>query len=183
MSYYRDTNDMRGRNLTKGGPERPDTSGMTKASTDAEIKKWRKARKKYADGLLAAKAKMRNSLEEPDEYDDAVVPIKSKMLVPLLKEAIAARPNMSHKECAQLLHLHVHQDFLTAMIVQNAKMQCRFELFGNPTMNAQYTTAMLRESSIRGHKVKGVYKTAEDVIWRAHTTILWRSLLFDELFK
>ncbi len=91
-------------------------------------------------------------------------PIKSKMLVPLLKEALAARPNMSHKECAQLLHLHVRQDFLTAMIVQNAKMQCRFELFGNPTMNSQYTTAMLRESSIRGHKVKGIYKTAEDVM-------------------
>jgi hypothetical protein len=28
MSYYRDTNDMRGQNLTKGGPERPDTSGL-----------------------------------------------------------------------------------------------------------------------------------------------------------
>jgi len=73
MSYYRDTKDMRGRKLTKGGPERPDTSGMTKASAEAEIKKWRKARKKYTDGLLAAKAKMRNSLEEPDDYDDAVV--------------------------------------------------------------------------------------------------------------
>ncbi len=55
MSYYRDTNDMREQNLTRGGPERPDTSGMTKAGTDAEIKKWRKARKKYTDGLLAAK--------------------------------------------------------------------------------------------------------------------------------
>jgi hypothetical protein len=30
MSYYRDRNDMRGRNLTRGGPERPDTLGMTK---------------------------------------------------------------------------------------------------------------------------------------------------------
>jgi hypothetical protein len=314
MSYYRDTNDMRGRNLTRGGPERPDTSGMTEAGANAEIKKWRKARKKYTDGLLAAKAKMRKSLEETDNYDDDAVvylgvttpflrtmsdveaqpmcvdhnypskevlllriaeeanlynvevanvrscnkrvyydgragaqfrvrarptldkgwtvkeyscntvpsvpsigsthpgddddddedrgsnedeseedsdkeeddilgeegdaenttkrkkrrqrrsPIKSRMLVPLLKEAIAARPNMSHKECAHLLHLHVRKDFLTAMIVQNAKMQCRFELFGNPTMNAQYTTAMLRESSIRGHKVKGIYKTAEDVM-------------------
>jgi hypothetical protein len=55
MSFYtRDTNDMRGRNLTRGGPERPDTLGMTKAGADAEIKKWRKARKKYTDGLLAA---------------------------------------------------------------------------------------------------------------------------------
>ncbi len=73
MSYYRDTNDMRGQNLTRGGPERPDTSGMTKASAEAEIKKWRKARKKYKDGLLVAKAKARKSLEDTDNYDDAVV--------------------------------------------------------------------------------------------------------------
>jgi len=71
---------------------------------------------------------------------------------------------MSHKECVHLLRLCVREEFLTAMIVQNAKMQCRFELFGNPTMNAQYTTAMLRETSIRGHKVKSRYKTAADVM-------------------
>ncbi len=64
MSYYRDTNDMRGRNLTRWGPER-----MTEAGANAEIKKWRKARKKYTDGLLAAKAKLRKSLEETDDYD------------------------------------------------------------------------------------------------------------------
>jgi hypothetical protein len=71
---------------------------------------------------------------------------------------------MSRKECAHLLRLYVREEFLTAMIVQNAKMKCRFELFGNPTMNAQYTTAMLRETSIRGHKVKRIYKTAVDVM-------------------
>ena len=64
---------MRGRNLTRGGPERPDTSGMTEAGANAEIKKWRKARKKYTDGLLAAKAKLRKSLEETDDYDDDAI--------------------------------------------------------------------------------------------------------------
>jgi len=91
-------------------------------------------------------------------------PIKSKWLVPLIKETIVKRPNMSHKECAHLLCLHVREEFRTAMILQNAKMQCRFELFGNPTINAQYTTAMLRETSIRGHKVKSIYKMAADVM-------------------
>ena len=74
MSYYRDTNDMCGQNLTRGGTERPDTLGVTKASSDAEIKKWRKARKKNSDGLLAAKAKARKSLEENKvDYDDAML--------------------------------------------------------------------------------------------------------------
>ncbi len=74
ICHIMDTNDMRGQNLTRGGPERPDILGMTKAGADAEIKKWRKARKKYTDGLLAAKAKVRKSLEEnKDDYDDAIV--------------------------------------------------------------------------------------------------------------
>jgi hypothetical protein len=71
---------------------------------------------------------------------------------------------MSHKECAHLLRLYVCEDFLTAMIVQNAKMQCRFEPFVNPTMNAQYTTVTLRETFIWGYKVKSKYKTAADVM-------------------
>jgi hypothetical protein len=50
------------------------------------------------------------------------------------------------------------------MILQNAKMQCWFELFGNPTENAHYTNAMLREMTIRGHKVKTISKTALDVM-------------------
>jgi hypothetical protein len=91
-------------------------------------------------------------------------PIKSRWFLPLIKETIVESPNMSHKECAHLLRLYVRTDFLTAMIVQNAKMQCRFELFGNPTMNAQCTTAMLRETSFWGHKVKSIYKTAADVM-------------------
>jgi hypothetical protein len=92
-------------------------------------------------------------------------PIKSKWLVPLIKETIAECPNMSHKECAHLLRLYVREDFLTPMIVQNAKMQCRFELFGNPTVNAQYTIAMLRETSIRGHKVKSITKQLR-MLWQ-----------------
>ncbi len=36
MSYYREHNVRRGRSLTDGGPERPDTSGMTKASAKYE---------------------------------------------------------------------------------------------------------------------------------------------------
>ena len=52
MSYYRDTNDMRGRNLTRGGPERPDTSGMTEAGANAEIRNGgRHARNTQTDCL------------------------------------------------------------------------------------------------------------------------------------
>jgi hypothetical protein len=53
--------------LTDGGPARPDTSGMTKASAKYELKLWRKARKKYTDSLLSLKAKARKSLERDND--------------------------------------------------------------------------------------------------------------------
>jgi hypothetical protein len=45
----------------------PDTSGMTKASAEYEIKLWRKAHKKYTDSLLSLKAKVRKSLERDND--------------------------------------------------------------------------------------------------------------------
>jgi hypothetical protein len=112
MSYYRDTNDMRGQNLTRGGPERPDTSGMTKAGADTEIKKWRKARKKYTDGLLAAKAKLWKSLEDDkDEYDDAIVylGVTTPFLRPM--SAVEAQPMcVDHNYPSKELILHIAQE-------------------------------------------------------------------------
>ncbi len=91
-------------------------------------------------------------------------PIESRWLLPLLKQRIAECPNISNKECAHLLRLHVRLDFLTKTLLQRAKKACKFELFGNPSENAQYTKAMLREMNVRGHKVKSITKSAADVM-------------------
>jgi hypothetical protein len=91
-------------------------------------------------------------------------PIKSRWLVPLIKQRVSECPNISNKECAHLLRLHVRLDFLTKTLLQRAKKACKFELFGNPSENAQYTKAMLREMTVRGHKVKSITKSAADVM-------------------
>jgi hypothetical protein len=62
-------------------------------------------------------------------------------MVPLIKEHIAERPNMSNKECSQLLNLYVRDVFFTKMILQIARSCARFELFGDPVENAHYTRA------------------------------------------
>jgi hypothetical protein len=64
------TRMRRGHTLTKGGPQRLDTSGMTQARADLEIELWRKAPKKYTDALAATKTKLRNSLEYNDNDHD-----------------------------------------------------------------------------------------------------------------
>jgi hypothetical protein len=91
-------------------------------------------------------------------------PIKSKWLMPLIKERIAEQPTMSNKEYTYLLCLHACEDFLTIMILQTIKKLCRFKIFGNPTENVHYTTAMMRVMTIRGHKVEAIIKTASNVM-------------------
>ncbi len=72
---------------------------------------------------------------------------------------------MSYKECVHVLHQHARGEFLTKMILQSAIQLARFEVFGNPTENAHYTTAMLREMTSRGHDMQVVTnKTASDVM-------------------
>jgi hypothetical protein len=70
-------------------------------------------------------------------------PIKARWLVPLIKSRLRERPNISNKECSHILRLHVRQEFLTKAVLQNAKMEGRFEVFGNPTENAHFIPAML----------------------------------------
>ena len=75
MNYFRDKNGRPGRALMDGGPQRPSTDGMTKASADHAIDLWRKARKKWTDALAAQKNKRRRSmpfLGEESESDDGI---------------------------------------------------------------------------------------------------------------
>jgi hypothetical protein len=56
-------------------------------------------------------------------------PIKSRWMVPLIKQAIKERPNMSNKECSQLLSPYVREVFLTSQILQAARSSARFDIF------------------------------------------------------
>ena len=91
-------------------------------------------------------------------------PIKTRWMVPLIKEHNAEQPNMYNKECSQLLNLYVHDDFLTKMILQIARPNAWFELFGDPVENAHYTRAILREAAKQGHNVLSISKTASEVM-------------------
>jgi hypothetical protein len=75
MNYFRDKNGRPGRALMDGGPQRPSTEGMTKASADHAIALWRKVRKKWTDALAAQKNKQRRSmpvLGEESDSDDGI---------------------------------------------------------------------------------------------------------------
>ncbi len=91
-------------------------------------------------------------------------PIKHRWIVPLIEDRMRECPNLSNNECKHLLRFYVRSDFATKAILQNGKMMCRFQLFGNPNDNATYIPAMLNEMSARGHKVKTITKTPSEVM-------------------
>ena len=92
-------------------------------------------------------------------------PFKATWLVPHLKSRLREKPNISNNEVAHILRLHIRSDFLTRALVQkNAKMEGRFEVFGDPSLNAHYIPAMLEETSKRGHVVHSITLRAEDVM-------------------
>ena len=59
--YYHDTEfhgkGASGRKLTPGGPQKPDTTSMGEVEADQALKKWRKERKRYTDGVALQKRK------------------------------------------------------------------------------------------------------------------------------
>ena len=59
--YYRDTKfhgkGASGRKLTPGGPQKPDTTSMGEVEAEQILKKWRKERKRYTDGVALQKRK------------------------------------------------------------------------------------------------------------------------------
>ena len=58
-------------------------------------------------------------------------PLRSDILIPIVRDAVAQRPNISNKDVMQLLKLYVKPLFLTRALLQNTRAKARFEIFGN----------------------------------------------------
>ena len=81
-------------------------------------------------------------------------------MVPLIKQAIKQKPNMSNLECCHLLSPYVREVFLASQILQAARLAARFEIFSDPVENVTYAEAMIREAAARGHELQSITKTA-----------------------
>ena len=73
-------------------------------------------------------------------------PIKSRWLVPLVKGALAEKPNISNKALVNLLKPYVVDKFLTNSLLNMMKKLVRLYLFGNPAENVTYLCVNLSSS-------------------------------------
>ena len=90
-------------------------------------------------------------------------PIKSKWLVPLVKVALAEKPNISNKALMQLLSPYVVDKFLTNSLLNVTKKYLRNHLFGDPAQNVTYLPQLLLELEKAGHQYEVITESSASV--------------------
>ena len=93
-------------------------------------------------------------------------PFKAEWLLPLLRSEISETPNMSNKKCRAILLDYIKDKFITEALLQNARTLTKQAIFGNPSINVQYATALKEEMEKQGHSVDLVAMNALTLINR-----------------
>jgi len=99
-------------------------------------------------------------------------PIRSVILIPIVRDAVAQRPNLSNKDTMQLLKLYVKPLFLTRALLQNTRAQARFEIFGNPNDNVKCVHLLKETLSKLGHQVQLLTSPPRDVLFKLQEIIV-----------
>jgi hypothetical protein len=73
---------------------------------------------------------------------------------------------MSNKKCRAILLDYIKDKFITEALLQNAQTLTKQAIFGNPSINVQYATALKKEMEKQGHSVDLVAMNALTLINR-----------------
>jgi hypothetical protein len=60
---------------------------------------------------------------------------------------------MSNKKCRAILLDYIKDKFITEALLQNARTLTKQAIFGNPSINVQYASALKKEMEKQGHSV------------------------------
>jgi len=99
-------------------------------------------------------------------------PIKSKWLVPLVKGALAEKPNISNKALTMLLSPYVVDKFLIHSLINQTKKYLRLHLFGDPVLNVTYLPELVRKLEAAGHDYKIITKSNASVLQKVEEMVL-----------
>ncbi len=104
---------------------------------------------------------------ETDEIsmrDCVCTPIKSCWILPIFKDEIAVMLNMSNIEVTNLITNFVKEIFITSSLLQNAQTFAREKIFGDPSKNALFATALVELMKEGNHDVQFIVKGLVEVL-------------------
>lgn len=79
---------------------------------------------------------------------------------------ISETPNTTNKKCRAILLDYIKDKFITASLLQNARTLTKEAIFGDPSINVQYATALKKEMEKQGHSVVLVDMDARTLLKR-----------------
>ena len=105
-------------------------------------------------------------------------PIKLCWLVPLVKFAIAEKPNISNKDkdMVSLLKPYVNDNFLTDSLFQMTRVSVRKIVFGDPNENVQLLNEFYKSLESLGHGDEIITATPREVITKLEEIVLTEHL-------
>ena len=79
------------------------------------------------------------------------IPIKAKMIVPIIREAVADNPGISYQSIREIMKPYAKAFTLTDSIIQDGKDLAKLDLFGNADDNVKYAKGVKDHLTALGH--------------------------------
>ncbi len=99
-------------------------------------------------------------------------PVKSKILVPLMKAAITEWPNISNKEMVTILRPYINDIFINDALLQKTCSDVRTLVFGDPIKNVELLGSLAVHMEALGHYFEVTTKTQREVIQKLEEIVL-----------
>ena len=106
------------------------------------------------DDILKIPPNFRVTAPELRSGRSIATPLKSKMLVPIILNAVAANPGIPYRFLRELLSSYARAYALTDSILQEARDLAKKQLFGHAKHNVLYAKGVFAELEGLGHHVK-----------------------------
>jgi hypothetical protein len=85
------------------------------------------------------------------------IPIKAKMIVPIVRDAVADDPGVTYQSIREIMKPYAKEFTLTDSIIQDGKDLAKNELFGNADDNVKYAKGVTDHLRALGHAVELIY--------------------------
>jgi hypothetical protein len=99
-------------------------------------------------------------------------PLKSRMIVPIILNAVGANPGIPYPYLRELLSSYAKPYALTDSILQEARDLAKKQLFGIAEENVQYTKGVEKELRELGHHVTVLYANRKEIIQSVCAVVL-----------
>ncbi len=101
------------------------------------------------------------------------ISIKAKMIVPIIREAVADNPGISYKSIREIMKPYAKEFTLTDSIVQDGKDLTKTELFGNAEDNVKYAKGVTDHLQELGHTIELIYLNRRKALQMMTSVIIY----------